>query len=87
MIKKKEIKQINNSTIYYAIAYHNTDGKGFGFTEPFIYDDCESLEEALQQKEIMINDGFRNVVIFSYYEDELPEFITWNFVLLHRVNE
>lgn len=71
----------------YAIAYHNTTGVGFSTTEPFIQDDCETFESAVKEKREMIDKGFRNVTIFSYNENKLPESITWDYVLKHKAEE
>lgn len=68
----------------YAIAYLTMAGNGFSVLEPFIHDGIESLEEAERQKESMERGGFRQVTVFGYEENELPEFVTWNFVLSHR---
>lgn len=70
----------------YAIAYLDKTGIGFSNIEPFIYDDCESLEEAIKQKENMINNGFKNVIVFSYTK-ELLEIIDWDFIKSHKILE
>lgn len=69
----------------YAIAYLTMAGSGFSFLEPFIHDGLNSIEEAQQQKDSMEKGGFKKVTIFGYEENELPEYVTWNFVLNHRV--
>lgn len=69
----------------YAIAYLTMNGDGFSYLEPFIHDGLESLEDAQKQKDSMERGGFRQVTIFGYEEIELPEFVTWNFVLSHKV--
>ena len=69
----------------YAIAYLTMSGDGFSYLEPFIHDGIESLEEAQRQKESMEKGGFRQVTIFGCEENELPEFVTWNFVLRNMV--
>lgn len=71
----------------YAIAYNSMAGTGFSLTEPFIHDNYETLEDLIKEKQVMINNGFKNVTIFSYYENELPESVTWSFVLKHKVEE
>ena len=69
----------------YAIAYLTMSGDGFSYLEPFIHDGIESLEEAQRQKESMEKGGFRQVTIFGCEENELPEFVSCNFVLSHMV--
>ena len=69
----------------YAIAYNDNSGSGFSALEPFVHDDIRSLEDAICQREKLIIDGYRNVTIFSFKADELPEFISWNFVLSHKL--
>lgn len=69
----------------YAIAYLNMVGNGFSITEPYIHDDINSYEDGKNEVEKMKNGGFRQVTLFEY-DDELPEFITWDFVMAHKVN-
>ena len=67
----------------YAIAYLNMNGNGFSITEPYIHDNINSYEDGKLEVENMKDCGFRQVTLFEY--DELPEFITWNFVTEHKV--
>lgn len=69
----------------YAIAYLNMNGDGFSITEPYIHDDINSYEDGKNEVEKMKSGGFRQVTLFEY-DDELPEFITWNFVMEHKTN-
>lgn len=71
----------------YAIAYLDMNGLGFSVLEPFIHDGLDSYDIAKYQKETMIQNGFRQVTIFLYEEDELPECVTWNFVNSHLIKE
>ena len=68
----------------YAIAYLDSHGEGHSVLEPYIFDDINSLEDGKAQQKKMTNMGFRQVKLF-WYEDELPEYITWNFVLMQKV--
>lgn len=68
----------------YAIAYLNMAGNGFSVLEPYIHDDINSYEDGKNEVEKMKNRGFCQVTLFEY-DDELPESITWNFVMEHKI--
>lgn len=69
--------------MYYAIAYLNMAGNGFSITEPYVHDDVASYDDCLKQCENMKKSGFRKVTPFMCQENELPENVTWNFVMSH----
>lgn len=68
----------------YAIAYLDMAGNGFSITEPYICDDINSYEDGKNEVEKMKSGGFRRVTLFKY-DDELPESVTWNFVMDNKV--
>ena len=70
----------------YAVAYLNIDGTGFGITEPYIHDDINSYNNGKDEVAKMKNSGFRQVTLFEYDDEKAPEFITWNFVMEHKVD-
>ena len=67
----------------YAIAYCDMNGCGFSVLEPFVHEGLDSYDDAKRQQDAMIQNGFRHVTIFAFEENELPEYITWNFVNSH----
>ncbi len=67
----------------YAIAYLDSHGEGHSTIEPYIFDDVTSLEEGKITQKKMQNQGFRQVTLF-WYENELPEYVPWYFVLRHK---
>lgn len=70
----------------YLIAYLDCNENGFTHTEPCIKDEINSYEDGIQQKEQLKKDGFREVILFAVEcEDEIPESVTWNFVMEHRL--
>lgn len=70
----------------YSIAYLDINGKGFDATLPYIYDDIISLENGKDMAKHMVDDGYCQVTLFRY-DEELPEFITWDFINSHIVND
>lgn len=70
----------------FAIAYRNTDCKGFSETEPYILFDFEDYEQARKQADSMISNGYNRVRIFAF-DGELPESVTWDYVEEHLVQE
>lgn len=70
----------------YAIAYRDTDCKGFSKTEPYILVDFEDYKQARKQADTMISNGYNRVYIFSF-DGELPENVTWDYVEEHLVQE
>lgn len=70
----------------YLIAYLDRNENGFVHAEPWIKDEVDSYEDGAQQREQLKNDGFREVILFAVEcEDEIPESVTWNFVMEHRL--
>ena len=47
----------------YSIAYYGKDGKGFSGTEPWLYDDYESVDEAQPDKKKLEEEGYQNVSV------------------------
>lgn len=72
--------------VYYAIAYSDSDCKGFSETEPYILVDFEDYRQARKQANSMISNGYNRVCIFSF-DSELPENVTWDYVEEHLVQE
>lgn len=70
----------------YAIAYCDMLGNGYSMLEPYIYDDIEDLEDAKLQLDSMVKSGYKNVTIFEYDEDTLPEYVSWNFILERKID-
>ena len=70
----------------FAIAYRNTDCKGFSETEPYILFDFEDYEQARKQADSMISNGYNRVCIFAF-DGELPESVTWDYVEEHLIQE
>ena len=64
----------------YGYSYVNNDGKGFSDTEPFICSGFDSLEEAHESaKEAVETTGIKKVCFFTY-DEELPEFVSYDYV-------
>lgn len=70
----------------FAIAYLDINGNGFSPTCPWIEDCVNSIEHGLRMMDDMISDGYERVTLFTYGEEEvLPEFVSWDYVLKHKV--
>lgn len=69
----------------YGYSYVNKDGKGFSDTEPFICSGFDILEEAYESaKEAIRAIGIKEVSFFTY-DEELPEFISYDYIKNHLV--
>lgn len=64
----------------YAVAYHDRDNKGLG-SSPWVLDDLDSLDEAVERKRELLSQGFKMVTVFLIdSEDKRPELIGWEYV-------
>ena len=68
----------------YAIAYLDTNENGFSSIEPFIFDDINNYQHGIKCSDELMK-KYKRVALFEY-EDELPESVTWDFVLEHKVH-
>lgn len=62
----------------YKIAYTDKKGNGFG-SLPYILDGYDDVESAIQEKDRLIREGYKNVVVFSC-PVRIPEEINWEYV-------
>ena len=67
----------------YAIAYHDRDNKGLG-SNPWVLDDLDSLDEAVERKRELLSQGFKLVTVFLI--DSRPETIDWEYVDKRKVD-
>lgn len=68
---------------YYAIAYNDRDDKGFGVS-PWVIDDFDSIDVAIDKKHELLNDGLKKVTVFLI-GDRRPEIIDWEYVDKRKV--
>ena len=67
----------------YAIAYHDGNNKGLG-ANPWVLDDLDSLDEAVERKHELLSQGFKMVTVFLI--DSRPETIDWEYVDKRKVD-
>lgn len=67
----------------YAIAYLDQNENGFSSIEPYILDDVDNYQHGMKYMDELTKENYKQVILFEY-EDELPEIVTWDFVLSHK---
>lgn len=69
----------------YGYSYVNNDGKGFSSSEPFICSEFDSLAEAKKSAREAANKfGIKDVRFFAY-DEELPEYVSLDFIEKHTI--
>lgn len=68
----------------HAIAYLDQNENGFSSIEPYIFDDVDNYQHGIKCVGYLIKEDYKRVTLFEY-KDELPEIVTWDFVLEHKV--
>lgn len=68
----------------YAIVYLDQNKNGFSPIKPYIFDDVDNYQHGIKCVNALIKEKYKRVILFEY-EDGLPEIITWDFVLAHKI--